>query len=106
MFSKKHAKNPKWCVLGMLRNLELRRKRSSCSLQLVPAIVDFLGQAKFLVNANFSTLESGIDCCVISKLCQILAEHRTLQQLTFGPQQTLSREKLLLLRNFQCAQMH
>ena len=26
MFSKKHAKNPEWCALGMLRNLELRRK--------------------------------------------------------------------------------
>ena len=81
-------------ALGNVKDLELRQVRDdeTNSLQM---FIDFLAQSNSLVSVKFSVLQTDSDCSLVSKLCEVLADHPTLVQLSFGKQRTLSRKRLL-----------
>ena len=85
--------HPSWCALGLVKKLELRtpgRKFSNLYF-----INNFLAQAPSLVSVNFGLIKTNPDCSLVSKLCEVLADHPTLQELSFGEKRTLSRKRLL-----------
>ena len=85
--------HPSWCALGMVKKLDLRsRLRKLFNLHFIN---NFLAQAPSLVSVNFDILETDPDCSLVSKLCEVLADHPTLQTISFGNQRTLSRKRLL-----------
>ena len=94
LVSKKHAKNSALFTMGIVKSLELRQVNSDESNSF-EMFIDFLAQSKSLVNVNFSVLETHSDCSLVSKLCKVLADHPTLEQLSFGKQRTLSKKRLL-----------
>ena len=80
---------PSWCALGMVKKLEVRASN-------LDIIINFLAQAPNLVSVNFTYLNTKSDCGSVSKLCEVLADHRTLQKLSFGVRRILSKKRLLL----------
>ena len=92
------SNNSNLYALGNVKILELRQEMSdeSNSLQM---FIDFLAQSNSLVNVNFSVLQTNSDCSLVSKLCEVLADHPTLEQLSFGIQRTLSKKRLLQTRS-------
>ena len=81
-------------ALRNVKDLELRQREDdeTNSLQV---FIDFLAQSNSLVNVRFSLLQTDSDCSSVSKLCEVLADHPTLEQLSFGKQRTLSKKRLL-----------
>ena len=93
LLSIKVLNHPSWCALGIVKKLELRSKcRNFFNLHIIK---NFLAQAPHLVTANFTLPINDPDCGLVSQLCEVLADHPTLQKLSFGERRTLSRTRLL-----------
>ena len=89
------SKNPSnLYALGNVKDLELRQV-SDDETNSLQVFIDFLAQSNSLVNVRFSLLRTDSDCSLVSKLCKVLADHPTLEQLSFGKQRTLSKKRLL-----------
>ena len=80
--------------LGNVKDLKLRQKMCDESNSL-PMFINFISQSNCLVNVKFSVLRTDSDCSLVSKLCEVLADHPALVQLSFGKQRTLSKKRLL-----------
>ena len=57
--------------------------------------INFITQSNSRINVKFSVLQSDSDCSLVSKLCEVLANHPTLVQLSFEKQRILSKKRLL-----------
>ena len=94
ILSKKHAKNPNNYALGMTRTLQLTNNHFGGDLNVV---IDFLTVCIFLENVKLPVLSDNykVECTLSSKLCKVIAEHPSLQHLSFGGQRTFSKTRLL-----------
>ena len=81
-------------LLETVKELDLKQDYSNVASNL-HTIIDFLTTNRLVVKANFPNVREAVDCNLVSRLFEVIAEHPTLQHLAFGAYRTLSKKKLI-----------